>query len=107
MPLKIIPIKPDPRLPYPTITRKGPGFTGASEEYVIPAADREKVLLQLYPFVDPPKLTDVMIDVECEKHFVVKDFKVVREGGRNLLATPYYYESGGTVIDWWPVDEDE
>lgn len=98
----IAPFQPDPRLPFPTITRPGPGLVGASEEYLIPEAAREKVLLELYPFADPPKLTDVMIDIECEKRFVVKDFKVVREAGRNLLTTPFYYESGGTVIDWWP-----
>lgn len=32
------------------------------------------------------------------------EFKVVREGGRNYLVSPYYYESGGTMIDWMPAD---
>jgi hypothetical protein len=21
----------------------------------------------------------------------------------NILASPYYLEAGGTVIDWWPI----
>ena len=32
-----------------------------------------------------------MIDIECDKSFVVKDYKVVREGGQNVLASPYYF----------------
>src|SRR6185503_14202342 len=82
----------DEKLPYQT----RPLFfsNGASvDEFIIPDEDRELVLEQLYPFSPIPKLT-----------FVVKDFRVTWEHGMNYLVSPYYPESGGTVIDW--VDED-
>ncbi len=91
-----------PRLPYPTVQRGTRNFP--SEEYVIPPQDREKVLKQMWLYVDPPVMDAVMIDIHCDKRFVVSEYKVVRESGRNLLVSPYYYESGGTIIDWWPVD---
>jgi hypothetical protein len=42
--------------------------------------------------------------------FIVKDFRVTWEHGMNYLVSPYYPESGGTVIDWmdeesWVDDE--
>jgi hypothetical protein len=91
-----------PRLPYPTVPRKHPGNPAIkSEEYIIPPSDKGKVLKEMYPFVGVPKLSAKLLDIEENKRFVVKDFKVVRELGRNWLASPYYYSSGGTVIDWW------
>jgi hypothetical protein len=38
----------------------------------------------------------------------VRDYRVIWENGQNLLVSPYYPSSGGTVIDWMPPDfEDE
>jgi len=88
------------RLPYTT----QPMYfaNGASvEEFIIPDEDREIVLEQLYPFSPVPKLTDEMYDIHAEKTFIVKDFRVTWEHGMNFLVSPYYPESGGTVIDWW------
>ena len=93
----------DEKLPYQT----RPLFfsNGASvDEFIIPDEDRELVLEQLYPFSPVPKLTDVVYDLHADKTFVVKDFRVTWEHGMNYLVSPYYPESGGTVIDW--VDED-
>lgn len=91
------------RLPYPTRPMFFPD--GASvEEFIIPDEDREIVLEQLYPFSPIPKLTDVVYDLHADKTFVIKDFRVTWEHGMNYLVSPYYPESGGTVIDW--VDED-
>lgn len=93
----------DEKLPYQT----RPLFfsNGASvEEFIIPDEDRELVLEQLYPFSPIPKLTDVVYDLHADKTFVVRDFRVTWEHGMNYLVSPYYPESGGTVIDW--VDED-
>jgi len=93
----------DEKLPYQT----RPLFfsDGASvDEFIIPDEDRELVLEQLYPFSPIPKLTDVVYDLHADKTFVVKDFRVTWEHGMNYLVSPYYPESGGTVIDW--VDED-
>jgi len=90
----------DERLPYQTRPMYFP--TGASvEEFIIPDEDRELVLEQLYPFSPVPKLTDVMYDIHAEKNFVVREFRVTWEHGMNFLVSPYYPESGGTVIDWW------
>ena len=93
----------DEKLPYHTQPLFFPN--GASvEEFIIPDEDKELVLEQLYPFSPIPKLTDVLYDLHADKTFVVKDFRVTWEHGMNYLVSPYYAESGGTVIDW--VDED-
>ena len=42
-----------------------------------------------------------MYDIHANKTFIVKEFRVTWEHGMNYLVSPYYPESGGTVIDWW------
>ena len=93
----------DEKLPYST---KPMYFSDGSsvEEFIIPEEDKEIVLEQLYPFAPIPKLTDEMYDLHANKTFLVKDFRVTWEHGMNYLVSPYYPESGGTVIDW--MDED-
>jgi hypothetical protein len=93
----------DEKLPYKTRPLFFPNGTSV-EEFIIPEEDRELVLEQLYPFSPIPKLTDVLYDLHADKAFVVKEFRVTWEHGMNYLVSPYYAESGGTVIDW--VDED-
>ena len=96
----------DERLPYQTRPMYFPN--GASvEEFIIPDEDRELVLEQIYPFSPIPRLTDVMYDIHADKKFMVKDFRVTWEHGMNYLVSPYYPESGGTVIDWWDENWDE
>lgn len=92
-------------LPYRLVERErdANGFV-TSEEYVIPDEEREAVLAQHYPFEGAPNLDDEMEDIHAEKTFRVRDYKLVRENGCNLLVSPYYYESGGSVIDWMPLD---
>ncbi len=41
-----------------------------------------------------------MEDIHTGKRFRVREFLVAREGETNVLASPYYLEAGGTVIDW-------
>jgi len=98
------------KLPYATKPMYFPNGSWV-EEFIIPGEDREIVLEQLYPFSPTPKLTDEMYDLHADKTFIVKDFRVTWEHGMNYLVSPYYPESGGTVIDWmdqdaW-VDDDE
>jgi hypothetical protein len=50
-----------------------------------------------------PSLDDVKEDIHTGKRFRVREFLVAREGETNVLASPFYLEAGGTVIDWWPV----
>ena len=96
----------DEKLPYKTRPLYFPN--GASvEEFIIPEEDRELVLEQIYPFSPIPKLTDVMYDIHADKTFIVKEFRVTWEHGMNFLVSPYYPESGGTVIDWWDENWDE
>ncbi len=92
----------EPRLSYPTRTVQV--GRDAVEEYLIPEGDKAAVLKQLYPFKPLPSLDDVMVDLHAEKKFTVKDFRVTREAGMNMLVSPFYFESGGTVIDWVPPD---
>ena len=97
------------KLPYPTRPLVFPD--GASvEKFMIPDEDKEIVLAQFYPFSPIPKLTDVVYELHADKTFVVKDFRVTWEHGMNYLVSPYYPDSGGTVIDWmdenaWVDDE--
>lgn len=91
------------KLPYETRPLYFPDGTSV-EEFIIPDEDREYVLELLYPFTPVPKLTDVLYDMHADKTFTVRDFRVTWEHGMNYLVSPYYPESGGTVIDW--IDED-
>ena len=93
----------DEKLPYSTKPMYFPDGSSV-EEFIIPEEDKEIVLEQLYPFAPIPKLTDEMYDLHANKTFIVKDFRVTWEHGMNYLVSPYYPESGGTVIDW--MDED-
>jgi len=97
------------RLPYPTRPMYFPNGISV-EEFIIPDEDKEIVLKQLYPFSPIPKLTDEVEDLHSGKRFLIKDFRVTWEHGMNYLVSPYYPESGGTVIDWmdessWVDDE--
>jgi hypothetical protein len=95
----------DPLLPFPRrVVIADESGRALSEEYDIPVNSKEKVLRKMYLFQDCPALDDVLCDLHAGKRFTVVDFKVVRESAMNLLVSPYYYESGGTVIDWVPAD---
>ena len=89
----------DEKLPYPTHPMFFADGTSV-EEFIIPEEDKEIVLEQLYPFSPTPKLTDIFYDLHADKTFVVREFRVTWEHGMNYLVSPYYPESGGTVIDW-------
>jgi hypothetical protein len=91
-----------PRLPFPT--RAVNMGDGVIEQYEIPEDARAEVLDELYPFDPVPDLDDEVYDLHEGRKFVVREFLVTRENGMNLLVSPYYFESGGTVIDWMPPD---
>lgn len=90
----------EPLLPFPLRTVET--ALGPVEVYEIPEEQKAAVLEKLYPGHPIPKLESMMEDIHAEKTFRVKEFMVTREGGMNVLASPYYLESGGTVIDWIP-----
>jgi hypothetical protein len=93
----------DPALPYPLRIVKTP--QGLFRVYDIPEEKKGEVLVQLFPGMFPPGMEEEMEDIHSGKTFVVRDFIVTREGGMNVLASPFYFEAGGTVIDWWPLGE--
>ena len=95
---------PQPRLDYPTETLEMSNGCKV-ERYVIPDADRQRVLDELYPFAEQPSLDDVLVDLHTDRPFRVRDFIVTREGDGNFLVTPYYAEAGGTVLDWVKPDK--
>jgi hypothetical protein len=88
----------DPPLPFPI--KVVPSTTGPVQIYEIPDGQKEAIFKQLYFFRPVPSLDDVMEDIHAEKRFRVREFLVAREGEMNVLASPYYLEAGGTVIDW-------
>jgi hypothetical protein len=92
----------EPRLPYPTRMLSTPA--GLIEEYIVPDQEKAEVLKQLYPFEGLPEINEERYDLHAEKLFKIRDFRVTREGDMNLLVSPYYPESGGTVIDWMPAE---
>lgn len=91
------------KLPFPTRPLKVQGDT--VEEYIIPDDRKAEVLEKLYMFRPVPSLDEEYFDVHEGKKFLVRDFRVTREGRCNVLVSPYYPNSGGTVIDWIPADE--
>ncbi|RJP78383.1 MAG: hypothetical protein C4524_06625 [Candidatus Zixiibacteriota bacterium] len=90
------------RLPFPTrqIVMNGE----LVEEYLIPDHHKAAVLRDIYLGEPVPRLDEERFDLHSGKKFVVRDFRVTRENGRNWLVSPYYEEGGGTVIDWMPAD---
>ena len=90
---------PQPRLGYPTEPLEMANGC-VVEKYIIPEADRAKVLEKLCPFEEAPALDTTLIDVHTGSSFVVRDYLAIREGGLNFLAAPRYAEAGGTVLDW-------
>jgi len=95
----------EPRLPFETKKIRVHG--GEVEEYIIPEEQKADVLDQLYPFEPVPALDEERYDLHEGKKFLVKDFRVTRENGMNYLVSPYYANSGGSVIDWMPADWEE
>lgn len=92
------------KLPFPT--RIVQTSQGEIEEYIIPEDKKAEVLNSLYPFEGVPSLDEERYDLHAEKNFKVKDYRVTWEEGMNYLVSPYYFEGGGTVIDWMPTDLD-
>ncbi len=88
-------------LPFPTI-RYDFG-SEVVEEYIIPDDKKTEVLKLLYFGNRPPDLDDVYEDIHENRTFRIRDFKVVKDSGGLWLVSPYYFSSGGTVIDWVPV----
>ena len=89
-------------LPFPTLPLQVHG--GIVEEYIIPDDKKTEVLDHLYLFDPVPSLDEELFDLHEGKKFRVRDFRVTWENGKNFLVSPYYPSSGGSVIDWMPLE---
>jgi hypothetical protein len=90
------------KLPFPT--RPLDCGNRVVEEYIIPDDQRQWVLEALFLGEPAPSLDDVLYDLHEDKTFIVRQYRVTWEDGRNWLVSPYYPSSGGSVIDWLPAD---
>ena len=88
-----------PELPYPLKDVECADGT-VQRVYEIPEADKAKVLADLYPLTDGPGIDDTLFDLHERKTFKVRDFLVIRWGEGNLVASPYFPQSGGMLVDW-------
>ena len=90
---------PQPPLNFPThlLAMSDGTFT---QEYEIPAEEREAVFQKLYLFDSPPPMEKYVMDIHEGKKFKVKRFRVIREDGGNFIVSPFYPISGGTLLDW-------
>ena len=75
--------------------------------YDIPDDRKEELLDELYPFAPSPSMDDTLFDLHEGRSFKVSDFIVVREDNSNFAVSPYYLHSGGTILDWIPLDRME
>ncbi len=91
-------VKESPRLDY-VVTFHVSEEYGVEEFYVIPDEDKEKVLTELWPFVNCFKMTDLVYDIHKEDFFMFKDCMVMRWNHRNIIVCPDYLNTGGTCLD--------
>ena len=75
--------------------------------YDIPSDRKAELLDELYPFAQAPSMDDTLFDLHEGRSFKVSDFIVVREDNSNFAVSPYYLHSGGTILDWIPLDRME
>ncbi len=88
-------------LPYPLLPlamSRGP----ATREYSLPEEKREEIFRSLYPFTPSLSLEDQVFDLHQGETFYVREYRVIREHNRNMLVSPFYPQTGGTVLDWLP-----
>ena len=95
---------PYPELPYPFKDVECADGT-VQKVYIIPDADKAKMLSDIYPFADAPGIDDEKFDLHERKPFKVRDFLVIRWCVGNLLASPYFPRSGGMLVDWIPPEK--
>ena len=54
----------------------------------------------MYPIAPMPSQDETVYDLHEGNYFQGGEYEVLREGESNFLVSPYYAESGGTVLDW-------
>lgn len=82
-----------------------------SEEYAvefvydIPDVKKREVLQQIWPFTNPPSIDDVLFDIHEQNYFKMRDYIVIRFDECNMIASPYYFKSGGTIFDFFKSED--
>ena len=93
----------EPVLNFPLHRTTGPS-NELIQSYDIPDKAKEEVLTEMYPFQPFPELEDIFYDIHEGKTFIVRDFNVIRDHEINFPVSPYYLNSGGSVLDWMTPD---
>lgn len=70
--------------------------------FVIPPEKKYEVLASAYLFSPVPRPNDVLEDIHTGREFLFKDLLVVKNNDRVELETPFFWDGGGSVIDWVP-----
>lgn len=91
---------PQNKLPFPLREVKSEEFV---TEYVydIPDVKKREVLNQLWPFTNPPSIDDVLFDIHEQNYFKMRDYLVIRFDEYNMIVSPYFLKSGGTIFDFF------
>ncbi len=92
------------KLPFPTYTVNDDIFVD-EEVYNIPSDCIEEVLKKCWFFADVPSINEERFDIHEEAVFHLKDIQVIRYNNRNIIVSPYYFKSGGCIVDFINVDE--
>ena len=83
------------RLKYPLKTTAD----GNDQEYEIPAKDLEKTLKLVCPFDMNFSPEAEFVDIHESKLVKAKDLRIIICHGVNMIISPYYAHSGGTLVD--------
>jgi len=68
--------------------------------------DKQEYLKENYPFEEIPELTDKKRCIHCDIVFYVGEYKVFTDQtGDEYICCPAAPECDGSVIDWFPVDD--
>ena len=87
------------KLPFPTHTVENDVFAD-EEVYDIPANRIEEALKKSWIFTDIPSINDERLDIHEDSVFKLKDIQIIRYNNRNIICSPYYFKSGGTILDF-------
>lgn len=92
-------VNPTPPLSYPVKKMALPG--GSYEvEYVVPNKDKDALIKELNPLKNRLSANSTRFCLHQQKTFKLRKCRVIRYNGRNLLVSPWYDQTGGTLLDW-------
>lgn len=75
--------------------------------YIIPMEKKQEVLEQLWIFDPVPSMEDIYWDIHEQAFFKIKAFKVIRWKDHNIMVSPYYFKSGGTILDMVKAEDND